>query len=209
MPDLVIIRHAESEGNRDGAFGGHGPTPLSIRGHAQARRTAELIAAEPAAHTAIWSSDLPRALQTAQPLAELLQLPIEATSALRERDVGVFTGLSFVEAERRYPEAYRALVARDPSVPIPGAETAASCAERAAALCERAIASAAGPDARVILFSHAYAINLLLRRLLRITDGSPEIFVQTDNAAIHRLRISSRGTWTLRALNERHHLAGI
>ncbi len=215
MLDLLIIRHAESEGNRDGAFGGQGPTPLSAHGRAQAQRTAEFLATEflaqdgAAQRTAIWSSDLPRALETARPLAERLAISLETTPALRERDIGVFTGLSFVEAERRYPDAYRALRARDPSVSIPGAEAAEACAERAAALCARAIAQASGTQARVLLFSHAYAINLLLRRLLRIGEGTPEIFLHTDNAAIHRLRLSSRGTLTLRALNERHHLHGL
>ena len=209
--DLLVVCHAQSEGNAQGAFGGHGPTPLSERGRLQAERLAAALVAEaePETRWAIWSSDLPRAIETATPLATRAGVVLKTTPALRERDVGVFTGLPFAEAERRYPEIYRALIARDPSAAIPGAETPAACASRAAALCERAIAEldddAAAPT-RLVLVSHAYAINLMLRRLLRIGDGTPEIFFQTDNAAVHRLRISAQGTWTLRAVNDRAHL---
>jgi broad specificity phosphatase PhoE len=208
--DLLVVRHGQSEGNAQGAFGGHGPTPLSERGRLQADRLAAALAseAEPETRWSIWSSDLPRAVQTATPLTTRLSVTLRTTPALRERDVGVFTGLAFSEAERRYPEVYRALVARDPSAAIPGAETPLACAMRAAALCERAIAELDSIDApaRLVLVSHAYAINLMLRRLLRISDGTPEIFFQTDNAAIHRLRISGSGVWTLRAINDRAHL---
>jgi broad specificity phosphatase PhoE len=206
--DLLVVRHGQSEGNVAGAFGGHGPTPLSELGRRQATRLAEALAAEaePGTPWSVWASDLPRAIETATPLCERVGVSLRTTPALRERDVGVFTGLAFTEAEARYPEIYRALIARDPSAPIPGAETPAACAARAAAHCERALAELPEGGSRLVLVSHAYAINLMLRRLLRIGDGQPEIFFQTDNAAIHRLRISARGTWTLRAINDRAHL---
>jgi broad specificity phosphatase PhoE len=210
--DLLVVRHAQSEGNAEGSFGGHGPTPLSALGREQAQKLAVALSgeAEGEARWSIWSSDLPRAVETARPLCEKLGLEMKKTPALRERDVGVFTGLAFTEAERRYPEIYRALVARDPSVEIPGAETPAACAARAAALCERAIAeldrSGGTSPHRLVLVSHAYAIHLMLRRLLRIAEGSPTIYFQTDNAAVHRVRIAPNGTWTLQAINDRAHL---
>jgi len=66
---VVIIRHGQSQGNAEGRFGGHTDTPLSPRGRRQATATARALASEK--FNAIYSSDLPRAIETATPLANL------------------------------------------------------------------------------------------------------------------------------------------
>ena len=62
---------------------------------------------------AIYSSDLPRALETAQPLAKLAGVEIQPAEAFRERSVGVMEGLTFEEAAAQYPDQYAALLRRD------------------------------------------------------------------------------------------------
>ena len=104
---LYIIRHGQSDGNAEGRFGGHGPTPLSKLGLEQAERTAKLLAKEEI--SAIYSSDLLRAVQTAEPLAKLLNLKINKSKAFRERNVGVLEGLTFDECKEQYPRDYYAL----------------------------------------------------------------------------------------------------
>jgi len=69
---LYLIRHGQSAGNAEGRFGGHGPTPLSDLGVEQAERTARLLVSE--GIDVVYSSDLPRAIQTATPLATQLHL---------------------------------------------------------------------------------------------------------------------------------------
>src|SRR5205085_8758275 len=93
---VLLIRHGQSRGNAEGRFGGHTPTPLSELGRAQAAATAGALAAENV--TAIYSSDLLRAVQTAEPLARETGLSIEQTDAFRERSVGLMEGLTFEEA---------------------------------------------------------------------------------------------------------------
>ena len=66
---LYLIRHGQSAGNAEGRFGGHGPTPLSELGKEQAEKTAKVLAKE--GISAIYSSDLLRAVQTAEPLCEI------------------------------------------------------------------------------------------------------------------------------------------
>src|SRR5262245_37992846 len=110
--DLLLLRHGQSEGNERGHFGGHGPTPLTALGRAQARATAACLVGE-GGLSAIFSSDLPRAVETARPIAEATGIAPSLTEALRERSVGVLTGLSFAEAEARYPEVYAAMMRRD------------------------------------------------------------------------------------------------
>ena len=74
---LLLVRHGQSEGNAARRFGGHTATPLSTLGREQARLTAHALASE--SITAIYSSDLQRAVQTAAPLAELTGLAIHRT----------------------------------------------------------------------------------------------------------------------------------
>src|SRR4051794_15208466 len=94
--NLLLVRHGQSEGNAERRFGGHTATPLSMRGHAQAAATAKALASE--SITAIYSSDLKRAIQTATPLAESIGVKVNATEAFRERSVGVMEGLTFEDA---------------------------------------------------------------------------------------------------------------
>ncbi len=72
---LYLIRHGQSAGNAEGRFGGHSATPLSPLGLQQAELTAQLLAKEKI--SAIYSSDLLRAMQTAEPLANLLNVEIK------------------------------------------------------------------------------------------------------------------------------------
>jgi probable phosphoglycerate mutase len=98
VTDVVLIRHGQSQGNAEGRFGGHTDTPLSPLGRKQAEATATALANEP--FKAIYSSDLPRAIETASPLAQLTGVEIQPAEAFRERSVGVMEGLTFEEAAR-------------------------------------------------------------------------------------------------------------
>ena len=199
--EILLLRHAQSEGNEGGRFGGHGPTPLTPLGRKQAAATAKALAHE-GGLTAIFSSDLVRAVETAQPLCAATEIPLRATPALRERAVGVFTGLTFAEAEARHPVEYAAMMAREPAACPPQGETVQACLARAAAFLDETMAGRAGE--RVLFVSHAFTLNLLLRRLLQVE--SPVVFFRTDNCGLHRLKRQQNGLWTVEALNDRRHL---
>ena len=109
--NVLLVRHGQSKGNAERRFGGHTATPLSARGHRQAEATARALKSE--SLTAIYSSDLARAIETARPLSNLTRLPIHNTSAFRERSVGVMEGLTFEAAAQQHPEQYAALLRRD------------------------------------------------------------------------------------------------
>jgi probable phosphoglycerate mutase len=200
--EILLLRHGQSEGNEEGRFGGHGPTPLTAIGRAQSLATARALARE-GGLAAVFSSDLPRAVQTAQPISEANDVPMVTTAALRERSVGVLTGLTFAEAEARHPDAFAALMRRDPAACPPDGETPATCAARAGACFDDVVARF--PSARTLIVSHAFTINLILRRLFGV-DAAARAFFQTDNCALHRLRVRRDGGWTVVALNDRAHL---
>src|SRR5262245_19173066 len=104
MTTIILCRHGEAQGNAERRFGGHGPTPLTERGREQARAAGRVLARE--GMDAIYTSDLVRAVETAQEIAALCGLRPIPTAALRERSVGDLTDLTFEEAALKFPEQY-------------------------------------------------------------------------------------------------------
>jgi broad specificity phosphatase PhoE len=99
-----LARHGESDWNAAGRWQGHADRPLTALGRRQAVELAERLASIPL--DAVYSSDLRRARETAEPVARRHGLEVRALPALREVDVGSWSGLSRPEVERRFPEAF-------------------------------------------------------------------------------------------------------
>ena len=98
MTTLLLVRHGETDWNADGRLQGQTDRPLSDFGRRQARRLADELADEEL--EAIYSSDLSRARETAEIVAERLGLPVVLDPDLREKDWGTWEGLTAVERER-------------------------------------------------------------------------------------------------------------
>jgi broad specificity phosphatase PhoE len=102
---LVLVRHGETDWNRENRFQGHADIPLNEAGRAQARALVRELAAE--SFHAVYSSPLLRAYETAAILAESLELHVERADDLMEVDVGSWSGLTRVEVEARFPQGFR------------------------------------------------------------------------------------------------------
>jgi uncharacterized phosphatase len=102
MATLVLVRHGETDWNRERRFQGHADTPLNETGRAQARELAALLEGEDL--TAIYTSPLQRAAETARIVAEQLGLPARELEALREIDVGDWQGMTIDEVRAQFPE---------------------------------------------------------------------------------------------------------
>jgi probable phosphoglycerate mutase len=125
---LVLVRHGETAWNAEGRAQGHADVPLSEIGQAQAATVAPVLAAfEP---VRLWSSDLARALQTAQHISAATGLPIEPDARLREYDVGRRSGLTSAEFRARFPEEYAAWLADDEGRLVPGEESTQQVRDR-------------------------------------------------------------------------------
>lgn len=99
---LLVARHAETSDNAIERWQGWNDSPLTLLGVAQAEALARRLAAEPVA--AIYASDLGRTAHTARIVAAPHGLTPHLTPALRERNVGVFSGLTGLEVQARYPQ---------------------------------------------------------------------------------------------------------
>ena len=204
---LLLIRHGQSEGNAEGRFGGHTATPLSERGRREADATARALA--PEKFNAIYSSDLPRAVATATPLAQLTGLEVLSTEAFRERSVGVMEGLSFEEAAAQHPEQYAALLRRDFEHVILGGESYRQMLDRASRELDRIIAAHKG--GRVAIFTHTGTICILTLHLMGALDA-PElkpVWISTANCGISRIDLRTDGFVRVLAINDTRHLSGL
>jgi probable phosphoglycerate mutase len=99
MAVLHLVRHGESEWNLAGRVQGQSPEAGALTAHGleQAARTAGLLAEHHPGAEAIFSSDLPRARQTADVIARVLDLPVHEDPRLREQDLGCLEGLRFAD----------------------------------------------------------------------------------------------------------------
>lgn len=201
---LYLIRHGQSAGNAEGRFGGHSATPLSELGVKQAELTAQFLAKEKI-HV-LYSSDLLRATQTAEPSAKLLELEINSTTDFRERNVGVLEGLTFVEAKEFYPKDYYALVNRRIGHVITNGESYRQLLERTNKALHQILREHKGK--KVAIFSHTGAICFMTLNLIgainRKTYTTP--WLVTSNCGINRFEFRGRNNTRLLAVNDTRHL---
>ena len=102
MTTLLLVRHGETDWNRDGRWQGHSDTHLNDLGREQARR----LAGELRDVDVVYSSDLARAKETAEILAGELGLPVRLDARLRERSFGAWEGMTAAEIEAAFAEAH-------------------------------------------------------------------------------------------------------
>jgi alpha-ribazole phosphatase len=151
---LLLVRHGETDWNREGRYQGQTDTPLNEAGRAQAAQLAARLAGE--ALDVIYSSDLKRACETAQVIAAPHGLDVQPTPQLREVAFGVLEGLTYDEAKTQYPQALDAWHA-DPDRPPPGGEALSRVAARVQDFLDRL---AAGQPALVV--GHGGPLRVLL-----------------------------------------------
>jgi probable phosphoglycerate mutase len=201
---LYLIRHGQSGGNAEGRFGGHGPTALSNLGIEQAAKTARQLAKE--GIDVIYSSDLHRAVQTAEPLAEMLKLEVQTSAELRERHVGVLEGLTFDESKEQHPDDYFALVNRNINHVISGGESYRHLLKRITEKLHEILRT--HQNQRIAIFTHTGVICFMTLHLMgaihRNTRQTPWLI--TSNCGINRFEIRGRRNVRVLALNDTRHL---
>lgn len=122
MLRLLCIRHAQSTWNALGLWQGQADPPLSEVGRLEAKALGEQLRDEAAPLGALLTSDLLRARETAALLGAALGLEPEPWPALREADVGLWSGRASAEIARLWPEDYARYRAGDPELRPGGGE---------------------------------------------------------------------------------------
>ncbi len=172
MKYLLLARHAQAMWPRveEACYHGWSDAPLTPRGRQQAQALAERLAHEWVV-SAIYSSDLGRAIETAGILGECLQLPVISRSGLRELSFGEWEGMSYGEIVAHDPEKCRSWVSDPLNVAPPGGETLGECASRVKVEME-AIRHEQVGDGTVLVVGHGGPLRLIVCHLL----GMPEAY---------------------------------
>jgi probable phosphoglycerate mutase len=151
---LLLVRHGETDWNRDGRWQGHSDTHLNDAGREQARR----VAADLGSVDVIYASDLTRARETAEIIAADLGLDVRTDARLRERSFGAWEGLSMPEIEEQFGDA----LARWRLGDGPGADDAEpfeAFAERIREFVDEVLTR--HPDEAVLVVSHGGSIRVI------------------------------------------------
>jgi len=160
---LYLVRHGETESNRQGLAMGRADISLNERGRWQVQRLARTLAIEPLA--AVYSSPLSRALDTARAIASEHGLPVQVEEGLIEMDIGEAEGLTYAEVRSRFPGLLEAWGgASGPEQAMPGGERLSDVQARAWEAI-RAIAARHGGEVACAV-THNFAILSILTRVL-------------------------------------------
>lgn len=185
MTELILIRHGETDWNRELRFQGQLDVPLNATGLEQARRVAERMARE--TQHGLVSSDLQRALQTAQAVAARMQQvdPVLET-ALREQHFGVMEGLRVPDIKAQHPQAWDQWLRFDADYAFEGGESTRSFHARVLgavhALARR------HPGQTLVVVTHGGALDMVYRSARGLPLSGPRQS-EIPNAGINRVRL--------------------
>lgn len=188
MTKVYVVRHGETDWNRQGRLQGATDVPLNAQGVHQAQACQQYFHENPA--TAIFTSPLQRARATAEIINEPFQLPITSLPAFKERTFGQAEGMTYEERSKAYPQ-------KD----YPGQEPFSQFIDRLKSGLR--FIEEQYPNDTVILVAHGAVIH----NLFQIVEND-DLFPQ--NARLSNGGISTMytkdGKWWLGKYNETHHL---
>jgi broad specificity phosphatase PhoE len=198
---LLLLRHGQTELSVQNRFSGRGDLPLTDLGRRQADAAAKYLA-ERGGITAVVTSPLQRAYDTAAAAGTALGIDVVVDDDLVETDFGDWEGLTFFEAAERDPELHRRWL-RDSSVVPPRGESFDSVHDRVRRARDRIIADYGG--VAVLVVSHVTPIKTMLRLAL---DGGAGILyrLHLDLASLSIAEFSPDGTSAVRLVNETAYL---
>lgn len=175
---LLIIRHGQTDWNAAGRWQGMAQIPLNDIGMAQANVLADHLASRPI--SAVYTSDLIRASETAARIAERHNLPVHADPRWRELNMGSFQGMTWAEISARYPEEARTMKQNYMGFEAPGGgESRRSMQDRVYEAFLEIARTESGPEVAVV--SHGGTIRVLL---IKLFEGSEDANVPIENTSI-------------------------
>ena len=201
MRRLLLIRHGESEWNRQKRWQGHSDVPLSEKGRAQA----EALAGRLLGWTIdrLYCSDSRRAEETAGYVGEALGQTPEQDPEWRERDVGDLAGMTHAEATESHPEVFTSSQTTGRFDP-PGGEGHYALRDRAIRVFECMRERHAG-DETVAVVTHGGMIRAVLEHALGMPgDGSRARLGLSENTGLSMLQFDGRGIALLLLGDARH-----
>ncbi len=195
-----LIRHGQTDWNVSGRWQGQLPTSLNEHGHTQAQHLAEYVRAWPLAN--LYTSDLPRALETAQAVAKLTGAPLHSDVRWREIGLGELEGLTIEQIEPQYPGMLKDYHDQFFEFVPPHGESRRAVQTRALIALNSAVETHAGSTFAVV--SHGVTLRVVLMGLLP-AQAEHLRYAEIGNASITTLHHDG-ATWSLDQLSYVGHL---
>jgi probable phosphoglycerate mutase len=198
---ILLARHGETVFNVEGRWQGQADSPLTERGRAQAAELARALADE--LITAVYSSDLGRAANTAAEVAAVHKLPVTPEARLREINVGTWTGKNRDEIDADYPGGRKAWATRPSAYQLPDGELIRDAQARALEFFTHRMPEHAGET--VVVISHGALCQSILVDAMGGTVDDLWLKEGVDNCQISRLEWTpERGLELIQLVDVRH-----
>ncbi len=196
---VLLIRHGQTDWNANGRWQGILPIGLNDVGRTQAEALAMYLARRPIG--SIYTSPLPRALDTALALGQAVGVVPIVDERLQEFNLGVFQGLTKTEIDQHYPDEWRDFEANYWDHKVTNGESRRTLQKRAHEVFEYVVANGTGPEVAIV--SHGGTIRTLLHRLF---EGAPELNdFHIENTSLTTIEREGEG-WRLHELATVPHL---
>ena len=200
---ILLVRHGQSEANLKNLFAGHSGYSLTSLGREQAARTAEYIKSTYPVD-AVFSSDLPRAFQTAEYTARAFGLPVITDAHFREIFAGKWEGVQFDRLEEAYPEDF-GLWQRDiGKARCTGGESVTEVIDRV----YQGLLGIADKGKCVVVATHATPLRSVLWKASDVSNVDIQNISWGSNCAISEFTLED-GKLTAVRVNYTDHLKGI
>lgn len=202
MTELILIRHGETDWNVEHRIQGHLDIPLNGAGLSQAEAIGERF--REMNIDVLVSSDLCRAMQTMQPIAEARGLPIVRDARLRERHLGVLQGKTREEAQQVAPEAFEVFRSRATDAVLDEGESLTTFADRVIdALREL---TQTHENKRIVAVTHGGVLDIAYRHANKTPLEAPRTFA-IHNSSVNTFRVKD-GQFRLLSWGDVSHLPG-
>jgi len=180
--EIILIRHGETEWNSQKRMQGHSNSDLSSVGQAQIQALGQWMKNVPFDH--IYSSDSLRAKQTAEAITQFSGHELKIDLRLREKNLGVFEGLTSEEARERHPEVFRLFKTAGSKYVIDEGESTQQLQDRALEIVNEIRIK--HPEERVLLVTHGGFIRVVMKHSLGLSLETPTRFL-IRNTGVFRL----------------------
>jgi probable phosphoglycerate mutase len=191
MTDFLLIRHGETDWNRELRFQGQVDVPLNDIGLLQAQRLEQRFEAlretaqtKHRPFTRVISSDLQRAQQTAAPVARALGHTCEIASGLREQCFGDFEGMRVPEIKEKFPSAWQRWLDFDADYAVQGAESTRVFHDRVMTALGQLAAQF--PDEHVVVVTHGGVLDMVWRNAQALSLHGPRV-CDIPNAGVNQV----------------------
>ena len=200
-----LVRHGETEWNKEYRAQGHMDTPLNAKGLAQAALAGGRLA--PIQFAAAYCSDLSRVVATAEQIMQGRDIPLNKMEGLREKSFGNLEGMTFEEIRQRDSELYEKIFQENIHFAPDGGESDLEVHDRVKAVADELLARHANTGDNILVVAHGGSLRALIVSLMRMpTEYMWRLHMK--NCGISVVSVWDRGS-RLDLLNDTNHLGDV